>query len=80
MEELRSNRVQEDVISKTEIRVKELENSLRVEERSVKDLLCDRGQSADFAGVPACVKWLFAATLQVCVSVQEQSNSGKHQQ
>uniref|UniRef100_A0A3P9C929 Uncharacterized LOC101478526 n=1 Tax=Maylandia zebra TaxID=106582 RepID=A0A3P9C929_9CICH len=34
VEELRSNRVQEDVISKTEIRVKELENSLRVEERN----------------------------------------------
>lgn len=80
MEELRSNRVQEDVISKTEIRVKELENSLRVEERSVKDLLCDRGQPAGFAGVPARVKWLFAVTLQVCVSVQEQSNSDKHQQ
>ncbi|XP_063320346.1 cingulin-like protein 1 [Pelmatolapia mariae] len=34
VEELRSNRVQEDVISKTEIRVKELENLLRVEERN----------------------------------------------
>lgn len=34
VEELRSNRVQEDVISRTEIRVKELENLLRVEERN----------------------------------------------
>lgn len=35
MEELQSNRVQEDVISRTESKVKELENTLRTEERSV---------------------------------------------
>ncbi|XP_065822072.1 myosin heavy chain, embryonic smooth muscle isoform isoform X3 [Labrus bergylta] len=34
IEELQSSRVQEDVISRAEIRVKELENSLRAEERS----------------------------------------------
>ena len=35
MEELHSSRVQVDVITKTENRVKELENALRVEERYV---------------------------------------------
>lgn len=35
MEELHSSRVQDDVISRTESRVKELENALRTEERSV---------------------------------------------
>ncbi|TKS84127.1 Cingulin-like protein 1 [Collichthys lucidus] len=35
VEELQSNRVQEDVISKTESKVKELENTLRTEERSI---------------------------------------------
>ncbi|XP_034048301.1 cingulin-like protein 1 isoform X2 [Thalassophryne amazonica] len=34
MDELQSSRVQEDVISRTETRVKELENSLRAEERN----------------------------------------------
>lgn len=33
--ELQSSRVQEDVISRAESRVKELENTLRAEERSV---------------------------------------------
>jgi len=33
VEELESSRVQEDVISRAECRVKELENALRVEER-----------------------------------------------
>lgn len=35
VEELQSSKVQEDVISRTENRVKELENALRTEERSV---------------------------------------------
>lgn len=38
MEELKSSRVQEDVISRAEIKVKELENALRTEERSVRTL------------------------------------------
>lgn len=36
MDELQSSRVQEDVISRAEIRVKELENVMRTEERSVE--------------------------------------------
>ena len=36
VDELQSSRVQEDVISRTESRVKELENVLRTEERWVK--------------------------------------------
>lgn len=35
VEELQSSKVQEDIISRTESRVKDLENTLRVEERSV---------------------------------------------
>ncbi|RVE65442.1 hypothetical protein OJAV_G00116490 [Oryzias javanicus] len=38
VEDLHSSRVQEDVISKAEIRAKELENALRVEERSKASL------------------------------------------
>lgn len=34
VEDLHNSRVQEDVISRSETRVKELENTLRVEERS----------------------------------------------
>lgn len=41
VEELQSSRVQEDVISRAEIRVKELENLLRTEERSVTEHQCD---------------------------------------
>lgn len=41
VEDLQSSRVQEDVISRAELRVKELENLLRTEERSVTEHQCD---------------------------------------
>lgn len=46
VEELQSSRVQEDVISRAEGRVKELENSLRAEERSVPSQLYQSSSAA----------------------------------